>query len=74
MATKEHDLYRGDVTYDVWRRGGNPDQVDYDEIRDDFYDGLSPDESATRAIRRQRGRDDRPTEEEYYQDHYPDEE
>lgn len=38
MRTKRMD-YHGDVTYDVWRSGGNPDSIDRDRVEDHFRDG-----------------------------------
>lgn len=67
----KQDDYRGDVIYDVWRRGGDPDRVDYDRTRDDFYDGLSSEESASREIRRQKPREPQITEEQFYQEQFP---
>ena len=46
--------YRGDVQYEIWRSGGNPDLAD-DECIDDCYDaGSYPEECAVTEIRRQR--------------------
>lgn len=52
----EQENYRGDVIYDVWWRGGNPDLVDYDNTDSDYYEGLYPEESASRELRRQKPR------------------
>ena len=71
MSRQDEDKYRGDVMYDVWRSGGNPDLVDYDRCRDDFFDGIDPRESANRELRRQRPPEPQITEEEYYQEQYP---
>lgn len=48
------DEYLGDVYYDVWRRGGNPDRVDPDRVRDDFECRLYPEDCGSREVRRQR--------------------
>lgn len=50
---KQRD-YEGDVIYEVWRRGGNPDQVDYDRVIDDYYNGIESDHSALQELKRQR--------------------
>lgn len=31
--------YEGDVIYDVWRAGGNPDAVDLDAVGEHYYYG-----------------------------------
>ena len=49
----EQQRYNGDVWYEVWRGGGNPDSVSYDRLHDYRSDGLSPDDAATRELRRQ---------------------
>jgi len=51
---KEYDCYHGDVFYDVWRGGGNPDAVDYDRTTRDYYNGFSSGESASNELHRQR--------------------
>lgn len=45
--------YEGDVWYEVWRSGGNPDIVDPDRIRDSHDEGLWPEEAASREMRHQ---------------------
>ena len=32
--------YNGDILYEVWRAGGNPDAVDADRVADAYADGL----------------------------------
>lgn len=54
---KERSDYYGDTVYEVWRRGGDPDMVDYDRLDDCCYEGLHPDEAAFRELRRQSPRD-----------------
>ena len=39
---------------DVWRWGGNPDAVDYDHIKDDYYDEVYSEDSASAELRRMR--------------------
>ncbi|MFA5385517.1 MAG: hypothetical protein WC364_12850 [Eubacteriales bacterium] len=53
---KERREYYGDVTYEIWRRGGNPDEIDYDRLDDYCYEGLYSAEAATLELRRQRSR------------------
>ena len=43
---REREEYRGDVFYEVWRSGGNPDRIDDDRVNDRFYDGYQADECA----------------------------
>jgi hypothetical protein len=49
---KEYREYWGDVVYEVWRSGGNPDRVDDDRVMDDYYDHAEPEDSAMRELRR----------------------
>jgi len=53
---EEERQYHGDVEYEVWRSGGNPDLVDYDRVQDRFYDGQYPEQTASEELRRQRER------------------
>ena len=60
---EEERRYEGDVMYDVWRGGGNPDAVDYDRARDAHYDGVRAEDHAAAlmredAARRQAQRDE----------------
>jgi hypothetical protein len=66
MSGQDYDDYRGDVFYDVWRSGGNPDAVDYDRVRDSYYDGLDSEDAARRELHAQRPPEPQMTEEEYY--------
>ncbi len=36
MNKDDFDKFRGDVVYRVWRAGGDPDSVDYEDLRDDY--------------------------------------
>jgi hypothetical protein len=54
MSRKDERKYRGDVEYEVWRSGGNPDNVDYDRVSDYYWDGISPDSASYRETKRQR--------------------
>lgn len=51
---REEDSYRGDVIYEVWRNGGNPDRVDYDRVSDHFRDDRSVESSAREFMPRPR--------------------
>ena len=49
MNRKEQHEYEADVVYEVWRRGGNVDAIDYDEIFQDMHD-CSPEEAANKQM------------------------
>ncbi len=51
---EERRRYEGDVTYDVWRSGGNPHAISRDRVSDYWYDGLSADEAARRELEHQK--------------------
>lgn len=57
---RERRDYDGDVTYDVWRSGGNPDYIDRDRVRDHFYNGYSAEEAANAELRAMRPREPEP--------------
>jgi hypothetical protein len=46
--------YEADVSYDVWRWGGNPDSINLDRIDDCYYDGHEPEYAAGEELRIQR--------------------
>ena len=48
------DPYFGDVIYDVWRNGGDPDYVDRDDVDDCRYEGLYAEEAAVWILQQQR--------------------
>lgn len=51
---EERRRYEGDVEYEVWRSGGNPDMVDRDRV-DNCHDmGYFADEAARVELRHQR--------------------
>jgi hypothetical protein len=50
---KIDDEYFGDVIYEVWRRGGNPDAVDRYRARDFEQQGCYPEEAAQVLISEQ---------------------
>lgn len=54
-SEEKRSKFRGDVWYDTWRFGGNPDLVDDDRVDDCFDSGVYSDECAIKEIRRQRG-------------------
>ena len=35
----EERRYEGDVVYDIWRNGGNPDRVNLERVHEHFYRG-----------------------------------
>lgn len=65
--------FEGDVVYDVWRSGGNPDAVSYDRLVDDYYGDRSVDEVVARELRSQR-RPPEPELEIEMEEEYPEEE
>lgn len=54
MSRKEERDYESDVFYDVWRSGGNPDNIDMDRVNDDYHDGLSHEQSSENHFNRQK--------------------
>lgn len=48
--SKRNDYY-GDVCYEVWRNGGNPDAVDYDRCDTAQYNGVEAEGHAHRLLR-----------------------
>lgn len=53
---EEERKYRGDVWYEVWRAGGNPDAISDDRMQDSRDAGYNSDEAASMELRRQRRR------------------
>jgi len=53
---EERREYEADVAYEVWRHGGNPDNVDIDRIEDNYYQGIDTDHAANIELNRQRPR------------------
>ena len=43
---REWTDYYGDVLYEVWMSGGNPDDVSYERLKDDWHDGIEVDDAA----------------------------
>lgn len=56
----ERHEYKMDVAYDVWRSGGNPDNVDADRCRDYYDAGYYHDEAARMEMQRQQPRHEEP--------------
>lgn len=52
-SRQEEEKYRGDVVYDVWRSGANPDRINDDRVSDYFHNGLTSHEAAMAEIQRQ---------------------
>ena len=50
----ERRQYQDDVSYQVWRNGGNPDRVDYERVENGYYEGRQPDDVAREERERQR--------------------
>lgn len=46
MSSESYRKYQGDVEYEIWRSGGNPDAVDLDRLRDRFDEGISIEHAA----------------------------
>ena len=67
-AQREQDQrdYQSEVSYQVWRAGGNPDAIDYERVRDGFYDCQNADDTARRELRDQMPKQN--PEEEYYEE------
>lgn len=47
----EQDRFVGDAYYEAWRRGLDPDRVDWDRVCQDFYDGRESSAEADRLER-----------------------
>ncbi|WP_155837250.1 hypothetical protein [Aneurinibacillus terranovensis] len=63
MSRKFED-YKADVTFDVWMSGGNVDSIDMDMVRDYYYSGYYPEETANSICQRTR------SEYKYYDEQY----
>lgn len=57
---EEQRQFERDVSYEVWRSGGDPDRIDHDRTYDHFYEGYRPDESARVELRAQRPKSQEP--------------
>lgn len=56
---KEEREYEGDVVYDVWRRGGNPDRIDVERVQEHYYQGDEHEMAARDELRHQQRRGDK---------------
>jgi len=67
---KDRHEYEGDVVYEVWRSGGNPDALHPDSVDDSYWSGESPETCAHRELQRQQYARERPYDHlrEYYDD------
>ena len=54
---EERRQYHGDVTYDVWCSGGNPDRIDYDRVEDCRYAGETAEQCAASHMGRIRAQE-----------------
>lgn len=60
---KDRREYDGDVFYEVWASGRDPDRINYDRVGDHYYGGDSSDEAAEDEIRHMRQAEERRREE-----------
>lgn len=76
MPESDRDRFHGDVVYEVWRSGGNPDAVDYDCTESCYSDGIDAYGCASEELRRQneaterRQADERAMQEQWEQEAY----
>lgn len=68
---EEQREFEGDVFYEVWRRGGNPDCIDYDRLQDCFDEHHEADTCAARIMEQQRPKQ-LEQEDLSYQEYWPD--
>ncbi len=70
---QEEREYRGDLWYEVWRHGGNPDRVSYDDAANWHDRGVDARHAASAILQAQRPH---PVEEEMWlpEEQYPDQE
>lgn len=66
---KERQDYHRDVSYEVWRNGGNMDNVSYDRVLNAYYDGIDIESTVTSELRHQRPQ--RQQEKEYQEQECP---
>ena len=50
---EEQRKYENDIFYEVWRSGGNPDQINDDRVNDSWWEGHSPEQAARRELKAQ---------------------
>lgn len=53
---EERRAYEADVTYGVWRRGGDVDRIDHDRVSECYFRGDDWDAAATVELRHQRAK------------------
>jgi hypothetical protein len=53
MSGSDDDDFFGDTIYEVWRRGGNPDNVDRDRVNQYFDMDLGYEEAARSELEKQ---------------------
>lgn len=51
---EEQRKYQGDVWYEVWRSGRDPDMIDHDRVSRNYYDGMDYQDAARVELRHQR--------------------
>jgi hypothetical protein len=54
MRDKDYERFRGDVIYDVWRNGGNPDSIDEENMRDGYNIDRDAELTTMKELERQR--------------------
>jgi hypothetical protein len=53
---EERRKYENDVAYEVWRHGGNMDNVNSERIEEHYYEGAEVDHAAHAELQAQRQR------------------
>ena len=72
-SREERRKYEGDVWYEVWRRGGDPDRVNDDRVDNNYYNGIDADSAARIELQHQRPRHEQYPEQQF-EEQYPKEE
>jgi len=67
MSSSDH-FY--EACHEAWCRGGNPDHIDPDRSENDYYDGRSPEYTASREVEKQQGERQRRRDMEQDEEHY----
>ncbi len=62
---EEQRRYEADVSFEVWRSGGNPDRISPDRVSDNYYNGLDSHDAAHCELRAQRPKERIQSEEEW---------
>ena len=63
---EERRDFEGDVTYEVWRSGGNVDRIDRDRVEDHYHQGMDSHQAASMEVRAQQPRMEEPDIDESY--------